>query len=83
MPSGIQKVLQRAIGAHERCSDWYEAAKKDARELDSGGHRHFISILRDALSKLSSESVAATPVSTSNGSTKNPPVKNAGIAGLA
>ena len=83
MPTGIQKLPQRAIGAREQCSDWYAAAKKDARELDSGGHIHFVGILRDALSKLGSESAATAPVSTSHASTKKPPAKSAGIAKLS
>jgi hypothetical protein len=37
IPSGIRNILQKAIGARERCATWYEAAKKDAFNLEREG----------------------------------------------
>lgn len=55
MPSGIKKLLQRAIDARKRCSEWYESGSESETAVDdNGGHRHFIGVLQDALSKLSS-----------------------------
>lgn len=66
MPSGIKKVLERAIDARRRCSDWYESAKHDAAILDNGGHRHFISLLQDAFTKLSTGPTAEPKRSRQN-----------------
>ncbi|KAI1332921.1 hypothetical protein F5Y16DRAFT_130458 [Xylariaceae sp. FL0255] len=52
MPRIIKVFLERAIEARERCSDWYEKTEHEQKVYDEGGHRFFIKILRDALSKL-------------------------------
>lgn len=49
MPSTIRNALARAIEARERCSEWCEKTKQS---FDEGGHRHFISILKQALNKI-------------------------------
>jgi hypothetical protein len=59
MPSGIKKMLQRAIDLRRRCAEWYESANETVTSFDEGGHRFFIGVLQDALLKLA-------PVSSSN-----------------
>lgn len=49
MPPAIKQLLNRAIEARQRCSQWYESTK---RSFDEGGHRYFIKVLKDALTKL-------------------------------
>lgn len=57
MPSGITTLLDRAIKARQRCSEWYEklGAGHRGAVFDNGGHRHFIDLLQDAMAKLGSK----------------------------
>jgi hypothetical protein len=86
IPSGIRNILQRAIGALARCAAWYEAVKKDAFNLDRGGHRHFIGILQSALSKLDPATIVgknrSRAIAAANNTKKSPP-QNPGVANLA
>ncbi|KAI1779167.1 hypothetical protein F4818DRAFT_455312 [Hypoxylon cercidicola] len=53
MPYTVKAHLKQAIDARQRCSAWYEKAEDGAMGYDSGGHRFFITMLQDALLKLS------------------------------
>lgn len=50
MPSHVQRVLERAISARERCTQWFENVK--ARDHGNAGHRRFIEVLQSILSLL-------------------------------
>ena len=82
MPADIKKILERAIGARERCSDWYQAARQGAAKLDNGGHRHFITVLKDALSKLGGDSTAPAHASRPTAGSKQGAATRSGIANV-
>ena len=57
MPPSIRTVLERAMKARERCATWFERVGN----IDDGGHRHFIDVLRTAMSKLSPVATRSEP----------------------
>ncbi|KAI0886628.1 uncharacterized protein GGS22DRAFT_199028 [Annulohypoxylon maeteangense] len=54
MPDTIKIYLTLAIEARQRCSDWYESTSPQyvAEAYDQDGHRFFIKVLQDALTRL-------------------------------
>ncbi|KAF7186998.1 hypothetical protein HII31_11607 [Pseudocercospora fuligena] len=50
LPSDVEAVLQRAIQGRQKCHRWY--SKIGSNKVSDAGHRKFISILQDILSKL-------------------------------
>ena len=45
---GLQKVLERAIQARQRCAEWFQASKVE-NEYSNEGHQHFIGVLEQTL----------------------------------
>lgn len=51
LPPEVQRVLERAIAARQRCADWFQKTKVE-NEYSSLGHLHFIEVLQRALDLL-------------------------------
>lgn len=51
MPVQVRRVLERAITARLRCTEWFEAAHVESRRSNEG-HMHFTRVLQNALDML-------------------------------
>lgn len=48
IPGSLERVLERAIQARQRCAEWFQTSKVD-NQYSNEGHQHFIAILEQTL----------------------------------
>ncbi len=51
MPFSLRKVVEKAIGARQRCTEWFQKSKIQNKHSDQQ-HMHFVKVLEDSLSVL-------------------------------
>lgn len=58
MPTSVQRVVERAIDARQRCASWFQrtGVQKDAASTER--HLHFIDVLQSALGILTTRSIS-------------------------
>jgi hypothetical protein len=48
MPTGLRRVLERAIHARQRCAEWFQTSMVE-NKYSNEGHQHFIEVLEQTL----------------------------------